>query len=68
MLIDMATDVTGKRASRTTLNCRQHAQLSQRIRKHHCAVKIDKCGLVSAPVGVMTLGAGNLLIDDMDLV
>ena len=60
--------VTGKRASWTTLNSRQHAKLSQRIRKHHCAVKVDKCWLISAPMGIMTLGAGDLVIDDMDLV
>jgi hypothetical protein len=68
VLIAMAIYVTGKRASRATLNCRQHGKLSQRIRKHHFAVKIDKCWLISAAMGVMTLGAGDLVVDDMDLV
>jgi hypothetical protein len=68
VFIAMAIDVTGKRASWTTLNGRLHGKLSQRIRKHHRAVKIDKCRLVPAPMGIMTLGAGDLFIDDVGLV
>lgn len=68
MLRDMSIYVAGKRASRTTLYRRQHGKFTQGIRKNRCPVKIDERRLIFAPMGVMTLGAGDLIVDNMDLV
>ena len=68
VLVDKAADMAGKRASRTSLNRRQHGKFTQGIRKDRCPVKIDERRLISAPMGVMTLGAGYLPVDYMNLV
>jgi len=68
MFVFTTIDMAGEIAPRPALHRRQKCHLSGRIRKDHGLVKRDERGVDPASMGGMTLGTGDLVIDNMGLV